>query len=409
MIKKSISFILIIIILLIFYQIGANYFKKSHNIDYFYKNNNMVFKINEKYIKNKDNDYYLLKVNYKEKDFLFDTDNNFNKQIEIVESVNVYEENNLLCLALDYKNDSESSYPLCYEDDNLVSFSMVEKKYDFSAFMKKLKKSTYEDYKKLDKDTIPYDDISLNLGYLNEENILVYSYKRIVLLNKNRRDYFVFANYDVYKNNYGYQLGKFYIVPKLSSSPVLDEFIVYNIENGVQKDIDFSNSISKNYYINGEYENKLYIFDRSNLKQYSIDPIKMEVLEVANTEKEGINIVHGKKKDISVYELKKDVIFTFEFEDYRGLNYDEIYDNPRGKFIVIKKDNKYYKIYKEYLDNPILILNDSSVTNFKVEKEDVFYLKDTVIYKNNRYGIFPLVTRNEFKYNSENIFDVYIE
>lgn len=409
MIKKSISFVMIIAILLLFYQMGVNYFKNSHNVTYTSKNNNMLFKIDEKYIMDKDNDYYLINVNYKDQDFVFDTDNLFNKQSEIVEKVNVYNENNILCLALDYVNNIESSMPVCYENNRLVAFDIVKNKFNFDKYIKSLKSTKIEEMEKLEKNDLFYEDISINLGYLGEENVLVYAYKRMVLINKNRRDYFVFANYDIYKNTFGYRLNEYYIVPKLSSSPVIDEFIVYNIENGLQKDIEINDPISKQIFINGDFENKLYLFDKSNLKQYTIDPVNLKFEEVANEEKEGINIQNGKKESISVYSLKNDITFTSNKEKYRSIDYDEIYENPRGKYIVYKKDGEYFKAYKESLNNPILIIKNNKISNFKAEKENVYYLEDTTIYKRNKYGIFPILTRNEFKYNKDRIFDIYVK
>lgn len=409
MLKKSISFVIIIFVLLLFYQRGVNYFKKSHSISYVNNTNGESFSIEEKYIKNDIDDYYLIKVKYKEKDFLFDVDNLFNKQAEIVEKVHLYNENATICIALDYKLDVESSDIICNSNSEFYSYNSIKDKAPLNNFVSKLKSTKYEEYKKKEKDTLPYDDISINLGYLEDENILVYGYKRIVLINSNRRDYFQFALFDVYKNIYGYVLNNYYIIPKITNSPVIDQYIIYNIEDGTQKDIDLKESISKQIEINGIYDNKLYVFDKSNLKQYYIDPNKKEFVEVANTDKEGIKYINGKKESATVYDLKGGIIFSNNHDDYRSLDYNKIYDNERGRFIVYEKNGKYYKVYKEYPKHSIMILNNNKVSNFTVTKDSIFYLEDTTVYKENKYGKFPILSRKEFKFNNERIFDVYIK
>lgn len=407
MIKKSISFIIVIFILLLFYQMGVNYFKSSHKINYTNRTDNNIYEVEERYIKNKELDYYFINVKYKDKNYLFDIDNHFNKQAEIIKSISLYNENDITCLALNYKNNYGSSAPICYKDNILTSFVLLKDKYNFTKYLSTLKNPILNN--DIDKDTVPYDDITINLGYLDDENILVYAYKRIVLINKDRRDYFVFSNYDIYKNVYGYKVGKYYLAPKVSSSPVIEEFISYNIETGKQKDIELSSPISKQLFINGIYDNKLYIFDKSNLRQYSIDPEKLEFTIVGNSLKEGINVINGKKESTSIYNLKNDVVFTNDYSLYRNINYDKLYDNPNGKYIVYEKNGKYYKVYKEDLSKHILILENENITNFHVEKDNLYYLKDTVIYKQNDYMINPIITRNEFKYNKDRIFDIYIK
>ena len=54
--------------------------------------------------------------------------------------------------------------------------------------------------------------------------------------------------------------------------------------------------------------------------------------------------------------------------------------------------------------------NENEEINVGIKLIDgIYYIKEDTLYKYNEYGIVDLIKREEFKYNSKNIFDVYIK
>ena len=79
MIKKTISFTLIIVLFLLVYQFLFTMVKNNHYVTYYIENKE-VFKVDEKYISDKKQDYYLIRVNSNDKNYVFKLNNVFNKQ-----------------------------------------------------------------------------------------------------------------------------------------------------------------------------------------------------------------------------------------------------------------------------------------------------------------------------------------
>ena len=90
MVKRTISFTLIILALFLVYQYLITMMKNKHDITYYINNGEESFTIDEKYIKENGNDYYLIKVTKDDKKFVYKVENEFNKQKNIVEDLEIF-------------------------------------------------------------------------------------------------------------------------------------------------------------------------------------------------------------------------------------------------------------------------------------------------------------------------------
>lgn len=406
MIKKVISFTMIFLIMLLVYQFFVNKVKSSHFIKYSIEKENS-FSVEEKYIKNSKEDYYLFKISDKNNNvFLFDVDNNFNKQKEVIEDVYEIEQNGYYCVAPIYLNNKYYTYPLCVKDNILYSYSSVKDIVDFSEYMKKIKDDNREKYFK-ESSKVEEEGIILNKDYFDDnEALLIYNYKLVSIHFSTFNRTLSFSNVGNYKNTYGTMVGKYYMIPKLSNLAYFDVYYKYDVEMGVNEEISLPKSISKQSYLNGVYNDKLYIFDKSNLVQYEIDPKNNSVKEIGNEKEEGFAFRNGKEEKISVYDLNKEnIIFSRDLSVYSKISYDNIYvDN---KYAIYEKDGNYYKVYNEYVDNPIFLFKDENINYAEFRYGNLYYVKDNSIYKYNEYGSYIMAINNEFKFNYDNIFDVY--
>ena len=405
MLKKTISFTLIFLVILLIYQFAVNGIKKDHVITYAIEKEG-IFNIEENYTKKNGDDYYLFKISNGDNTFIFEVENKFNKQKEVIKDIEIFNQNDYYCIAPIFVKNMKYAYPMCVKDNILYSYSSIKDKVDFGEFIDKIdddKKTKYS----IESSKIDEEGVILNKGYFDENEILlVYDYKKVSIHFPSFNRVLTFSSVDNYKNDYGTLVGEYYLIPKLSTLAYFNTYYKYDVVNGIKSEIILPNSISKQSYINGVYDDKLYIFDKSELKQYEINPKNNEVIEVGNTNDEAFIYKNGEKQSISVYELNKDTItFSENLDDYSKIDYDNIYLSD--KFVVYEKNGNYYKAYKKYLDNPIYLFTDNDIKSVKVKYNNIYYVKDESIYKYNVYGPFAMAIKNEFKYNYDNIYDVY--
>ena len=407
MLKKAISFSIILLFIFLAYQYAVNFLKSNHTINYSIEKDES-FKIEENYIKNSNSDYYLIKVqNEDNNEFIFDTENIYNKQKQIVEDVLVYQNDEWYCMSLIYKNKKKSSAPLCEKDGIVYSYNYAANVIDLDEFISKLPNSEFKrDY---NNDSKIDDTITINKGYLDDnETLIFYNYKALSIITNKVENKVSFSNEDRYKNTLGAAVGKYYIIPKYTTSPVIKEYIKYDFTSNIKNVIPLNKEISKKLsYINGIYNDKLYIFDRSTLTQYEFDPYKEELKIIGDKDQDALVITNGEKNSISVYEMnEKNIIFTPNLELYNAIKYDQIY--PYDEFAIFTNNGNINKVYNKYPENPIVLINEPSAKEIKATNDSVYYIKDDTLYKNSKHGNFVILKTNELRYNYENVYDIFI-
>ena len=94
----------------------------------------------------------------------------------------------------------------------------------------------------------------------------MYNYKNIIKINGERTMTFDFSNKDVFKNEYGTLVGKYYVIPKMRNSIEFSHYLIVDLEKETVEEIDLAREVSANIssqmYVNGIYNSNLYIFDK---------------------------------------------------------------------------------------------------------------------------------------------------
>ena len=411
MVKKTISFSIIILIVILLYQIGINFLKQSHSIKYTV-GNEVLYHIDEDFDNSNDGSYYLFRVTKEDnKQFIFEYPNRFNKQKKIVSEVKEFEKDGWDCLSLVYKNKKEASLPVCVNNGVLYSYNYAKNLVDLTEFVSEL--PGIEKPEEKDKGTIKTENfenvILANKGYFDEDEvILLYNYKRVVAYYKDHEKVVNFSNQDNYSNNLGRIVDNYYLVPRYGfDSPEIKSYIKYNIESEVKKEIVLPKYLSRDLtYVNGVYDDKLYVFDKSNMTQYSIDPNSDEVKVTGTVDDYPFAYINGEKTNVSAYEMKEsNVIFTENHEAFDKLAFDNIY--VKDNYSIVGKDGNYYKVYNKYSDLPILLFNNPNAKEVKEKNSNVYFIDNDTIYKYNDSGLYDMITTNELIYNNINVYDVY--
>lgn len=407
MIKKIITFSLLLLFLTLLLEFGINYFKTSHHVEYDISG----YMVEEDYIKKSGKDYYLIKASKDGKEYIFNAKNEFNKNEKIIKEIIPYDTDDISCATIIYTNNS-SSTPLCYKDKILHSYISVENEPGMSEYLKQLNKYAEDKITSSDESYVfAYNEIYKNNLYKNED-IIMYNYKNIIKINGERTMTFDFSNKDVFKNEYGTLVGKYYVIPKMRNSIEFSHYLIVDLEKETVEEIDLAREVSANIssqmYVNGIYNSNLYIFDKSNLVQYEINPGKGEIKVVGNKDKKGIVYKNGQEEEIGVYTLNNEkVTFTENYDAYKEIDYDQIFLTSNGAVYV--KDGVFYKVYNNYLKNPIYLFEAKNVQDIKVKEDNIYYINDQFLYRYNDYGNVRILKREQFKYDYTNIYDVYFE
>lgn len=407
MIKKIITFSLLLLFLTLMLEFGINYFKTSHHVEYDISG----YTVEEDYIKKSGKDYYLIKASKDGKEYIFNAQNEFNKNEKIIKEIISYDTDDISCATIIYTNNS-SSTPLCYKDKILHSYISVENEPGMSEYLKQLNKYAEDKITSSDESYVfAYNEIYKNNLYKNED-IIMYNYKNIIKINGERTMTFDFSNKDVFKNEYGTLVGKYYVIPKMRNNIEFSHYLIVDLEKETVEEIDLakevSAKISSQMYVNGIYNSNLYIFDKSNLVQYEINPDKGEIKVVGNKDKKGIVYKNGQEEEIGVYTLNNEKVkFTENYDAYKEIDYDQIFLTSNGAVYV--KDGVFYKVYNNYLKNPIYLFEAKNVQDIKVKEDNIYYINDQFLYRYNDYGNVKILKREQFKYDYTNIYDVYFE
>ena len=407
MFKKVIAYLFVLILILVLYEMAFSFLKTYHNINYTLIKSEGNYEINEIYTKKKSDDYYYIVVKNDTSSYIFSVLNTFNKRKNIVKDVEQININsNVSCLVLSLVDDS-NSLPICLKDNGLYSYHALEGKYDLSSLKKYIKK--YEDPKtKIEFEKT--NSLNVNYGYIDDnEYIALYNLKEVLFFHNSAVEILPFSDHDIYKNTYGAMVGKYYLIPEVNNSPEIIKYMIYDVTSQKSELIYLQDHPinTKEMYINGEYDKSLYIVDKSNKVQYRINPKEASMQEVGNTNNEGYVYLDGVLSRENIYKLsEKEIVFSEGNDDYSSIKADIVF--PQNNYAYYFKNGSFYKVYKTHLDYPIHLFEASSPNNIKVINNSIYFIDDDTLFKYNEYGLNKIITRDEFKYNYYNIFDVYV-
>lgn len=402
--KRAVSFVLMFLFIILVYQLIVVYFSNGHEVTYELATAEKAFTINEVYKKDYDVDGYYLKITSNDnREYVFYTNNVFNKQKKIISEVKYYEKDDYLCIyPIDIKSKNDFEI-LCNNGKNLYSYYYVNNKTDISAFVDELKLTKHynqNDETKLEEQNI----IFYKNNFYDNEYLELYNYKSLYIFNKGELSNVDFSTTDIYKNTLGAYIDNYFLVPKMDSKEITSYYII-NCKTKETRMITFDQPLSTNSYVVGVVNDKLYLFDLTNKKEYEIDP-EGTYLEIGNVASGFSIFADGKWVDTSITEFTNNKITIKNKTNIKlDYKYDELYETDTAYYINDK--NMIYKIYKNNLDTRILLLELKNYNNLKIENNRIYYINNQYLYRYDQYGVKKLVNNNEFKYNNTNIYHVY--
>lgn len=156
-------------------------------------------------------------------------------------------------------------------------------------------------------------------------------------------------------------------------------------------------------------DGKLYLFDRSNLVQYEIDP--KEAIVNKTVDKDNAKYYDGEEWSTkNVYEMKLDEIHfgkdLFAISELQSYQPSEIVESSRYYYLLV--GNQIYKIDKEDITHPTILLTLENPRELVVNDDYLFYIDGTTLYYyEETVGPKPVFTDSMFEYTYHNVYSVY--
>ena len=402
-IKKIIKLVILLIIFIAILQLVLFIFKKKHNVTYKIDKDKETVEVQEELI----NKNYHFVITYKKYKFTFNTKNNYSKKKKIIEDIETYQKDDLICIYPILKKTTTNI--ICSKGEENLSLEVIKK--EILPFIETLKDKEYDNpswnesnkTKRIGTANVYYENI------IDNTYMYVYKYNGFYSINTKTIEQFNIFENDNYKNLLGTQIDKYYVIPNYDNKYEYKELLIYNIINNKKSVITFKETISKDSYINGIIDNKLYLFDKDNLIQYEINPKKKTYKIISsNQEAKYYNVDKWEQKNI--YDFKDNLYFDLGYDYLKEIvkttSFKYIYKYNDIYYYVDEKDN--FHTYNSITNIKTLLFNMKEAKSYINTKDDLYFIKDKTIYVYNYIsGLKPLVEYEELIFNDENRFTVY--
>lgn len=402
--KKAISLVIILFGVFLIYQFLVINFKSSHLVEYTVTNEQIKFDVKEEFINNK----YFFEVKIDDYKFIFDENNIFNKKRNVIKSIEYTSDNNLSCIYPVYEdNDSRI---ICSDKSNIYSYESVKNNDLVINFVNVLKDKSYNSYTFVTPEYESNDSkIQIYHKYIEDEKINLWNYTGVSVIDNDRQADTEVLDFDRYDNTLATTVGKYYVMPIYLNNKLFEvnKFYILNLTTNETSEIILPFTLSNRSYINGVVNNKLYIFDKTNMKQLEINPGKKEANVVGN-ETDNCKYYNNTWESRNIYDfVNNNVKFNnVNYDDIKNYKYDQVYETKNSYYIY--HNNTMYQVYKNNLENRIILFTVGNIKEIIVKEDNVYYLKGDTLYRyNHKYGIRKLVKYDELKYNYKNIISIY--
>ncbi len=359
---KAFQIVLVVIFLLflIFFLTPKNY-TKTYNIN--------KVAITENY--DKKGKYYYFTFKYKDATLDMLIPSKYYNHRQLIKDLKLVEDNADFCLIPTGKD--LNFYPLCYSNNEQISFSLASNK---------LKKGLDQNLFKTPELLETYNDIDI---YNNDFNYYIWNYNGFYYLNKKKNTKIDIFDKELYTINLIGYTQDFLVIADYDSNYTFNKYYTIELQNGKLKKHDLDYDIYFDSYYPGYIKNKLYIVDSKeytmyefNAKNGKLDKVKTRLLKGDKWQDKNIKNLISTKEE-----------FTYDENIYYNL-----------------KDNK---IYLNYQDKKLNTLVTTDVTSIvRIKGEDIFYLKESKLYHfNPTIGEELLLEYFEWNFNYQNM--IYID
>ena len=394
--KKRITGILILLLIIFSLTKIINILKPSHVVDYKLNND---YKVKEYYDK-KLKEYDFIITN-KKNTYVFSINDNINKK-RFIKEIKTYKEGNIICILPKYKKNIESKL-YCTDNGLQVSNYYLEKNNSkiYNKIYKKVSKNV-KNKSRVDNSLTKYKKIKLyQKNIFDNENILLWDYKGLYVLNNSSLNYQKIVDQDFYDNVIFTVVDDIFVLLKNDSVKGINTIYTYQLNRDKVDTIKLNKKINKNSYINGVNEGLIYITDPKDKKEYTLNPKNGKVKEIDNDQTEYYVFINGERVNMSM----SDFFMEKQYFHNRPINDINIKKIKEGKYIYSQEDNKIYKAYQDSEKDKVLLFEMAELSDWKVFDDTILLISGASLYSYQEdRGLRELLISKELNYNYENLY-----
>ena len=416
--RKMILLFITLILIYFLIQLCFMFFGKGYEKEYIVTEENLEFKVSEKYIRNTKNEKnaYLLKIDTGNNIFSYQILDNLNDK-EIVKKIKYYKDDDMECILPMFYNNKTIFDVTCNIEGIQQYYHNIENR---SSSLEKFVNSLV-DYEKNNFIDNKSKKIENNLYTVYENNIvknhyvLLTNYQGIMTINERNVNYVlnkqIFES-DQYSRPISVFTDNYYVVADYDQNYEFNKFYVFDFKHNSLKELKTRHNISFDSYIQGVIGDIIYIFDIDNKVQYEIDPKNLEIVETGDIKTDIKYYNNGTWTRVSVSNAlgKKLLFINGNREVTDKFIIDNLGSNLTGYIYTYEKVDDKYKVYLGNAFTPEIktYLFDISDIDSIIYVDNYIYFKDgnTIKYYSEKTGVRSLITSEELIFNKNIMYNV---
>lgn len=421
--KKYFPILVMMLVLAFIIQFVENKFISNREVTYYIADGDKKYEINEKFNYIDSSDYYDFSIKYGDEQYNYSFNHDFNRQKEVIKSIERFEYDDLSCIFPIYRNNvlgnitclvggQQASYTFL-KQINQKNIDRVVGEIKNLGYTNKIWGEKSDEVEELSTESRSIKVYKNNL--LDDYTFLIWNYKGLYLLNKDDLSAKTYFENDHYDNRFSRVVGNYYVTFDIRSSDDISfsQIFYYNLKKRGHGIIYLNDFTSKNYYINGIIDGQLYYTDAYRRKQFvvSIKNEKSEIVGDADSNIQFINYVDGKKEKMAPNEfLKEQRIFDapVKNESINSKFGDVVIYKDRDFYYFASKTGQMYKCFDENADHCSILFGFDSISDWKIKNGDILAVSgDKVYFYNEQTELVPIAINSELVYNYNNICDFW--
>ena len=354
---------IILIPIIIFIIIKALNKEKSYNIEYSYKEYNIL----EQY--NKDTKEYYFEITKDKKIYSFISREEYTKKRKLISKIYDTEDEDYTCITI--KSDYVKSNPLCTKGDESIDYRLTSTK-------------LLEEFEITLEENKEYQELNKYKVY-QRDNIYIWNFKGLYNLEQ-KQDIKIFSK-DIYDTKLISHINNLILIPDYEQELTFDKIYIFNMDNNEIDEWELEYEISFDSNILGAYDKSIYIIDKNKKIEYELVPHKKKMRIVGTESKKGIIYENNEITTPSISNIiNNNLHFKYQF----SYNYSLI-----NNYIYLNYYNSNNKIKISNLEVDKLIMS---------KEDNVYYLKEDKLYRYNIKNGQELILQYEnWTYNSNNM------